>query len=314
MGVPTSTLPRPQGCARTPGVKGNRGRVISVMVTAKRTRAVGAVRVPTFFYGTAWKEQATTELVSMALAAGFRGIDTANQRRHYDEEGVGRAFTAAFATGSVRREELFVQTKFTHLGGQDHRLPYDPGVPVGEQVSQSFRSSVAHLGIARLDSYVMHGPTQRRGLGPGDRAAWRAMEALQERGAVRLLGVSNVAPDQLEELLGFAHVPPAFVQNRCFARLGWDARVREICARHGVVYQAFSLLTANRDVLQRPKVRDIAARHRRTIAQVVFRFSLALGMIPLTGTTNPAHMRNDLDVYDFDLVEDDLRTLAAGGL
>ena len=95
------------------------------MVTAERTRAVGGVRVPTFFYGTAWKEQATSELVSMALAAGFRGIDTANQRRHYDEEGVGRAFTAAFATGSVGREELFVQTKFTHLGGQDYRLPTD---------------------------------------------------------------------------------------------------------------------------------------------------------------------------------------------
>jgi diketogulonate reductase-like aldo/keto reductase len=284
------------------------------MVTAERTRAVGGVRVPTFFYGTAWKEQATTELVSIALAAGFRGIDTANQRKHYDEEGVGRAFTAAFATGSVRREELFVQTKFTHLGGQDHRLPYDPGVPIGEQVNQSFRSSVAHLGIASFDSYVLHGPTQRRGLGADDRAAWRAMEALQERGAVRLLGVSNVALDQLEELLGFAHAPPAFVQNRCFARLGWDARVREICGRHGIVYQAFSLLTANRDVLQRPKVRDIAARHHRTVAQVVFRFSLALGMVPLTGTTNPAHMREDLDVYDFDLVDDDLRTLAAGGL
>lgn len=153
----------------------------------ERTRVVCGVRVPTFFYGTAWKEQATTELVSMALAAGFRGIDTANQRRHYDEEGVGRAFTAAFATGSVRREELFVQTKFTHLGGQDHRLPYDPGVPVGEQVSQSFRSSIAHLGVASLDRYVLHGPTQRRGLGLDDRAAWRAMEALQKRGAVRLL-------------------------------------------------------------------------------------------------------------------------------
>jgi diketogulonate reductase-like aldo/keto reductase len=280
----------------------------------ERTRVICGVRVPTFFYGTAWKEQATTELVSLALAAGFHGIDTANQRRHYDEEGVGRALTAAFAIGSVRREELFVQTKFTHLAGQDHRLPYDAGVPVGEQVSQSFRSSVAHLGIASLDSYVLHGPTQRRGLGPDDRAAWRAMEALQERGAVRLLGVSNVTPDQLEELLGFAHVPPAVVQNRCFARLGWDARVREICERHAIAYQGFSLLTANRDVLQRPKIGDIAARHRRTVAQVVFRFSLALGIIPLTGTTNPAHMRDDLGVYDFDLVEDDLRTLAACGL
>ena len=284
------------------------------MERPERTRVVRGVRVPTFLYGTAWKEQATTELVSTALAAGFRGIDTANQRRHYDEEGVGRAFTAAFAAGSVRREELFVQTKFTHPGGQDHRLPYDADAPVGEQVIQSFHSSLAHLGVDALDSYVLHGPTARRGLGKDDRAAWRAMEALHERGAVRLLGVSNVSAAQLEELLEFARVPPAFVQNRCFARLGWDADVRAICERHAIVYQAFSLLTANGDVLRRPKVADIGARHGRTIAQVVFRFALALGMIPLTGTTDPVHMREDLGVYGFDLAEEDVRTLAAGGL
>jgi diketogulonate reductase-like aldo/keto reductase len=97
-------------------------------------------------------------------------------------------------------------------------------------------------------------------------------------------------------------------------RLGWDARVRDICRRHSIVYQAFSLLTANRDVLQRPAVRKMAARYGRTVAQVVFRFSLAFGMIPLTGTTKPAHMREDLEVYDFDMAEDDLLVLAAAGL
>jgi diketogulonate reductase-like aldo/keto reductase len=140
------------------------------------------------------------------------------------------------------------------------------------------------------------------------------MEALQKRGDVRLLGVSNVAADQLEALLGLAHVPPAFVQNRCFARLGWDARIRDICRRHDIVYQGFSLLTANRDVLQHPSVRAIAARHGQTVAQVILRFSLALGIIPLTGTTNPVHMREDLEVYDFDLADDDLRVLAAAGV
>jgi diketogulonate reductase-like aldo/keto reductase len=281
---------------------------------SERFRSVNGVPVPTFLYGTAWKEEATTELVSRALAVGFRGIDTANQRMHYDEQGVGRALTAAIVKGAVRREEVFVQTKFTHLGGQDHRLPYDAHAPVSKQVEQSFHSSLDHLGIERVDSYVLHGPTQRRGLGPADREAWRAMEALHDARSARLLGVSNVAPDQLEELMSFVRVKPAFVQNRCYARLAWDAQVREVCDRHSIVYQAFSLLTANRDVLQQPAVRQIAARHERTLPQVIFRFSQALGMIPLTGTTNPEHMRQDLEIEDFELTAEDVRTIATAGV
>ncbi|MEA3136298.1 MAG: hypothetical protein QOC71_579, partial [Thermoplasmata archaeon] len=107
-------------------------------------------------YGTAWKEDATERLVGLALEAGFRGIDTANQRKHYHEAGVGAALRTAFADGVVARDELFLQTKFTHLGGQDHRLPYDPRAPVAKQVEQSFAKSLEHLGIDRLDSYVLH--------------------------------------------------------------------------------------------------------------------------------------------------------------
>lgn len=279
-----------------------------------RKRNIRGVSVPTFLYGTAWKEEETERLVRLALEAGFRGIDTANQRRHYHEAGVGRALRAAFTAGEVVRDDLFLQTKFTHLAGQDHRLPYDPDAPVSEQVEQSFRSSLEHLGVERLDGYVLHGPSQRRGLHPDDREAWRAMEALHEAGGARLLGISNVAPDQLEELLGIARVPPAFVQNRCFARLGWDAPVRALCEEHGVVYQAFSLLTANARVLRHPAVRQIAARHGRTVPQVIFRFSLEVGMIPLTGTSDPSHMREDLEVFGFELADEELETIARSGL
>ena len=279
-----------------------------------RRRTIRGVSVPTFLYGTAWKEEETERLVGLALEAGFRGIDTANQRRHYHEAAVGRALRDAFEAGEVAREELFLQTKFTHRSGQDHRLPYDPDAPVSEQVEQSFRSSLEHLGVERLDSYVLHGPSQRRGLHPADREAWRAMEGLHETGAVRLLGVSNVAPDQLEELLDVAGVPPAFVQNRCFARMAWGRAVRALCDEHGVVYQAFSLLTANRQVLQHPHVREIAARLGRTLPQVIFRFALELGMIPLTGTTDPSHMREDLAVYGFSLGREDRETIARSGL
>jgi diketogulonate reductase-like aldo/keto reductase len=250
-------------------------------------------------YGTAWKEDRTEDLVVRALATGFRAIDTANQRKHYFEAGVG----AGIARAGVARDELFVQTKFTHVDGQDDRLPYDRDAPVERQVAQSFASSLEHLG--RVDSLVMHGPTQRIGLGPDDHAAWRGMEALADR--VALLGVSNVNAGQLEDLLGFARVPPAFVQNRCYASRGWDADVRAVCAKHAIVYQGFSLLTANRDVVQYHRdVKAIAKRHGVTTAQVVFAFARQRGMLPLTGTASPIHMREDLASLALELAPDEL--------
>lgn len=266
-----------------------------------RTRTVRGVTVPSFIYGTAWKEELTAPLVARALRAGFRGIDTANQRKHYHEAGVGVALTRSFERGELTRDDVFVQTKFTYPAGQDHRLPYDPHAGVAEQVEQSFQSSLEHLGVERIDSYVLHGPSVPSGLGDADREAWRAMEALHEAGSARLIGVSNVRPDQLELLCEFAEVSPAFVQNRCFARLGWDAETRRICDERGIVYQGFSLLTANPEVLGRPALADIAERHGRTRPQVIFRFALQLGMVPLTGTTDPRHMEQDLEVYDFEL-------------
>src|SRR5689334_13489548 len=98
-----------------------------------QTISIEGVRVPRFLYGTAWKKDETQRLTELALQHGFRGIDTANQRRHYDEAAVGQAVTVSVASGSVALEELFLQTKFTHRRGQDHRLPYDPGASVPTQ-------------------------------------------------------------------------------------------------------------------------------------------------------------------------------------
>lgn len=269
------------------------------------------VEVPTFMYGTAWKEDATRALVERAIGAGFRAIDTANQRKHYFEAAVGEGVRAAIAAGIVTRDELFLQTKFTFRGGQDHRLPYDPRAPIGEQVGQSLARSLEHLGVAHVDSLVLHGPVGSRGLAGEDWAAWRAMEEAQARGATRLLGVSNVSAEQLDELCGLARVRPAFVQNRCFAAAGWDARVRAVAARHDVVYQGFSLLTANGGALGRAEVRAIAARLGRSVPEVIFRFALALGMIPLTGTSSDEHMRRDLSVYDLALTDADVAAILA---
>jgi diketogulonate reductase-like aldo/keto reductase len=248
----------------------------------------------TLIYGTAWKEAATARLVGLALASGFRAIDTANQRKHYVEAAVGEAVTGAIQSGLLERGDLWLQTKFTHRDGQDNRLPYDPRAAVAEQVRQSFDVSLEHLGTARIDSYVLHGPSVRRGLAPADLEAWGAMEDLHLQGRAAALGVSNVTREQLELLLERARIRPAAVQNRCYASRGWDCEVRSICLAQGIVYQGFSLLTANRAVLQSPAFRAIAARRGLTPSQLVFRFALDAGMTPLTGTTNPEHMRDDL--------------------
>jgi diketogulonate reductase-like aldo/keto reductase len=139
------------------------------------------------------------------------------------------------------------------------------------------------------------------GLADEDWEAWRAMEELQRAGRTRLLGVSNVTLAQLELLVRGAAIPPAMVQNRCYASTGWDRAVRAFCRDHGIAYQAFSLLTANRGAVAHPRVRMIAARLGATPAQVIFRFALAAGMIPLTGTSSAEHMRQDLDAQELEL-------------
>jgi diketogulonate reductase-like aldo/keto reductase len=245
-----------------------------------------------FMYGTAWKEEDTRRLVVLALENGFRAIDTANQRKHYVEAAVGEALAEA----DIPREKLFLQTKFTHRGGQDDRLPYDPKAPVREQVKQSFESSLEHLGTTWLDSYVLHGPSVRVGLAPGDIEAWEAMEDLHAGGKAKALGISNVSAEQLRKLLERVKVKPAYVQNRCYASDGWDLDVRTICQEYGIIYQGFSLLTANRRETATPYFRGLATKLKLTPAQLVFRFAFDVGMFPLTGTSSVEHMKEDLAV------------------
>lgn len=250
--------------------------------------------IPSFIYGTAWKEERTQALVLEALRAGFRAIDTANQRKHYFEAGVGEALREAYKTGLVSRGDLFLQTKFTHLPGQDQRLPYDPKADVGTQVLQSFESSLEHLHTDHIDSYVLHGPTQRMGLGPDDWGAWEAMEKIHDSKRVRFLGVSNVTSGQLELLHAKSRIKPAFVQIRTYAEAGWEEDTREVCRRLGIHYEGFSLLTANTPIAREPRFQDIVRRCGATPAQVIFAFARQVGMIPMTGTTRRQHMEEDL--------------------
>ena len=260
---------------------------------------------PPLLYGTAWKEERTEPLVRAALAAGLRGIDTANQRKHYHEAGVGAALRAAFSSGLVRRGDLFLQTKFTHLRGQDHRLPYDADAPVAEQVAQSFASSLEHLGVEQLDSYVLHGPSSASGLARADWDAWGAMEELQRAGKTRLIGISNVTTAQLVELHAGASVKPATVQNRTLIYPRADAETRAFCREHDIAYQGFSLLTAAPALLAHPLVRAAAARLAWTPAQVVLRFWIEQGVVVLTGTTSNEHMAQDLAILDAALLPEE---------
>src|SRR5688572_6034012 len=215
--------------------------------------------IPDFLYGTAWKEDRTPALTELALRLGFRGIDTANQRRHYFEAGVGQGLAAACRDGLITRSDVFLQTKYTYQPGQDHRLPYDPNADLTTQVAQSMASSLEHLGTDYVDSYVLHGPASGQGWTEWDAEVWAAMVKERDAGRARVLGVSNVSLRHLMQLAASGAEMPVFVQNRCFARMGWDRAVRAFCGDRSIVYQGFSLLTANPEVLQHPLVGRIAA-------------------------------------------------------
>jgi diketogulonate reductase-like aldo/keto reductase len=250
--------------------------------------------VPDFLYGTAWKEDRTPALTELALRMGFRGIDTANQRRHYFEAGVGQGLSAAYRTGLVTRDDLFLQTKFTYKPGQDHCLPYDPAASLSVQVAQSMASSLDHLATGHVDSYVLHGPSSNHNWTDADAEVWEAMRQERDAGRTRLLGISNVSLPHLQQMAAARAELPAFVQNRCYARLGWDRAVRLFCKQHKIIYQGFSLLTANQEVLHHPLIASLAAHANATPAQVVFSFARSVGILPLTGTTDAEHMKQDL--------------------
>jgi diketogulonate reductase-like aldo/keto reductase len=259
--------------------------------------------LPALIYGTAWKKEHTAALVQLAIEHGFRGIDTACQPKHYDEPGVG-AGIAASLQGDLTRRDLYLQTKFTPLGGQDPaRIPYDPAAPLAQQVEQSFQASLSNLQTDYLDCLVLHSP-----LGTADEthAVWKAMEEIVTAGGARRIGISNCySLQELRALYDFAQVKPSIVQNRFHAETGYDRDIRAFCKRNGVIYQSFWTLTANPHVLRSPQLESLARKHQRTPAQILFRYLTQDGIVPLTGTRSPQHMREDLAIFDFELADEE---------
>jgi diketogulonate reductase-like aldo/keto reductase len=267
------------------------------------------VPMPRLIYGTAWKKERTAALVRQALSAGFRGVDTACQPKHYDEAGVGAGLAAAIGEG-LARSDIYLQTKFTPFKGQDpDNLPYDANASLSEQVRQSFEASLRNLRTDYLDCLVLHSPY------PEDKdtaTVWRAMEKLHARGGVRQLGVSNCYEAwRFEALYRDAKVKPAVVQNRFYAKTNYDAELRAFCAKNGVYYQSFWTLTANPEVLAQAALTDIAAKYGRTPAQLFFRYLTQIDISCLIGATSKDHMEQDLAIFDFRLTATECAAIGA---
>lgn len=257
------------------------------------------IPMPAMLYGTAWKEKKTADCVELALSKGFVGVDTACQPKHYYEPGVGVGLRNAYRNG-IKRENLFIQTKFTGIQGQDpKRVPYNPEDPIADQVQQSVGVSLENLGTDYLDSLVLHGPLQTW---EKTVEVWKSLEWVVRENKTRQIGVSNIYdPKMLLELLDTSEIKPATLQNRFYRDTKYDLDIRRICKENGIVYQCFWTLTANPQILESPIVLNIANELGKTPAQIFFRFIHQWGIQILTGTTSPEHMEQDLEIFDFEL-------------
>jgi diketogulonate reductase-like aldo/keto reductase len=270
------------------------------------TSAAG-IRIPKILYGTAWKKSDTERLVATAIGQGFRGIDTACQPKHYEEPGVG-AGVAASLGANLSRADLYLQTKFTGLSGQDpKRIPYDSQAPIPQQVAQSFEVSLHNLRTDYIDCLVLHSPLPSA---TQTHEAWAAMEALVDSGKVGQLGISNCYQLlQLEALYDGARVKPAVIQNRFYADTQYDRNIRAYCRRRHILYQSFWTLTANPRALASPAITALAEKYERTAPQILFRYLTQIDAVPLTGTSSEPHMRQDLAIFEFQLTAAEIAQL-----
>ncbi|GBE80564.1 NADPH-dependent conjugated polyketone reductase C2 [Sparassis crispa] len=252
-------------------------------------------------YGTAWKRERTTALVVSAVLNGFRAIDTAAQLKHYREDLVGEALRILQMEHNIKREDLFVQTKYTSIGGQDHSqpLPYNPSDSVAKQVESSVMQSLANLGTSYVDSVLLHSPLDTM---PHTLAAWRALMALQDSGKVKEIGICNTYDVRILKMLEEGSGRRVqIVQNRWFEGNYWDQDVCRYCRENDIQYQSFWTLSGSPNLLADASIQTIARAKGYTPAQVLFRLAQLHGITPLSGTTNERHMKEDADVENVDI-------------
>lgn len=262
-----------------------------------------AAVLPPFIYGTAWKKDATASLVTKALQNGFTAIDTASQPKHYREGLVGRGVRDFLANPSLniaklKRSDLYLQTKFTAIHGQDpNNIPYNPASSLTEQVQQSVETSLKSFTISPqeepyLDAVVLHSPmpTMTETL-----EVWTALEAFVPE-KIRRLGISNTNLHTLMELYECTRVKPSVVQNRFYPATKHDIAVRKFCTEKGMLYQSFWTLTGNPGLLAKPAVRDATEQLNVSPMNALYCLVLGLGNTTiLNGTTSTQHMKEDWD-------------------
>ena len=275
----------------------------------KNKTGLSGVSMPCLIYGTAWKKEKTADLVTRAVQYGFRGIDTACQPKHYHEAGVGEALHRLSEEG-IARQDLYIQTKFTPLNGQDpFNIPYQKSAPLAEQVAQSFAVSQKNLGLSYVDGLILHSPLENM-----DQLmiVWQAMEQIYSQGGTRQIGISNCYNlEILKQLYGSASIKPAIVQNRFYRDTGYDKEIRQWCQEHKIIYQSFWTLTANPQLLLSEAVQQTAQKFQKTPAQIFFRVLVNIGIVPLTGTCSDKHMQEDLEIFNFDLPKTVVQEIAS---
>ena len=266
------------------------------MVAAHSAKALS--HKPHLIYGTAWKKEDTAKYVAQAVKAGFRFIDTACQPKHYNEPGVGNGWTAAAQELGLVRSDLWLQTKFTSYDGQDpNNCPYNPKDSIETQVRTSLQTSLKNLHTDYLDSWVMHSPYRTM---EDTMRAWKTMEEAVDTGVVRQLGMSNCySLEFFEHFYQQARHKPAVLQNRFYADSDFDTELRKFCKEHGIQYQSFWTLGANRKALRHPEVKVAADKFGLTPETYMFAFLMSLGYInPLSGTTSELHMAQDVAIME----------------
>ncbi|MEV6611393.1 aldo/keto reductase [Kutzneria sp. NPDC051319] len=234
-------------------------------------------------------DEETTAAVTAALEAGYRSIDTA--AAYANERGVGEAIKAS----GIARDDLFITTKLWNSAqGYDNTL-------------RAFDESMAQLGLEQLDLYLIHWPVPK-----ADKyvETWKAFEKLHADGRVRAIGVSNFQPKHLRRLLDEGLTLPAINQVELHPALQ-QATLRAFHTEHGIVTEAWSPL-AKGEVLDAPEITKTAAKHGKSPAQVVLRWHLQLGNVVIPKSVTPKRIRENLEVFDFELDGDDLA--AIGGL
>src|SRR2546423_4102696 len=258
--------------------------------------------IPPFLYGTAWKKEATSDLVYKALSSGFTGIDTANQPKHYREELVGAGMRKALKDRNIKREDIYLQTKFTPTSGQDPAsIPYDPRSSIPEQVKASVESSLEHLqstdsssssleDASYIDTVVLHSPLRTI---DETMEAWQTLEEyVPDR--IHNLGISNCSLFTLMDIYERATIKPAVIQNRFYPSTKFDIGVRKFCRENSIIYQSFWTLTANPGLLQSVEAREFA--HHLRISPQAALYCLVLGLgntVILNGTKSANHMQDD---------------------